>query len=58
VESLLDPVLKRMDTTPDPYTFVANGTTHEMRIAAFADDTTIVASTHAGYIARMEMATE
>ena len=54
----LDPLLKRMDTTPDPYTFVANGITHEMRIAAFADDTTIVASTHAGYLARMEMATE
>jgi hypothetical protein len=55
----LDPLLKRMDATPDPFTFTAYGiTTHEMRIAAFADDTTIIASTHAGYIARMDMAIE
>jgi hypothetical protein len=47
-----------MDVTPDPYTFTSDGITHEMRIAAFSDDTTIIASTHACYIARMDMAIE
>ena len=55
---ILDPLLKRMDTTRDHYTFTSQGTTHELRIAAFADDTTIVASTHEGYVERMNMAIE
>ena len=47
-----------MDSTKDPYTFTSQGITHELRIAAFADDTTIIASTHAGYVERMNMAIE
>ena len=38
-----------MDSTKDPYTFTSQGITHDLRIAAFADDATIIASTHAGY---------
>ena len=54
----LDLLLKRMDNTRDPYTFTSQGNTHELRIAAFADDTTIIASTHEGYVKRMNMAIE
>jgi hypothetical protein len=55
----LDPLLKRMDNTSDPYyTFTSQGITHELRIAAFVDNTTIVASTHEGYVERMKIAIE
>ena len=54
----LDPLLKRMDSTRDPYTFTSQSGTHDIRVAAFADDTTIIASTHDGYVERMNMAIE
>ena len=54
----LDPLLHMMDTTSDPYV-MTNGTQRiEIRVIAFADDTTIFASSHKGYLERMAMAGE
>jgi hypothetical protein len=46
-----------MDDTPDPYIMSDGKTTRALRVLAFADDTTIFASSHAGYLSRMAMAT-
>jgi hypothetical protein len=47
-----------LETTSDPYV-MTNGTHRiEIRVLAFADDTTIFASTHKGYLERMTMAGE
>ena len=51
----LDPLMKLMDDTPDPYIMSDGKTTRELRILAFADDTTIFASSHAGYRARIRL---
>jgi len=54
----LDPLLNRLQTTRDPY-ILSNGLTRiELRVLAFADDTTIFASTYKGYLERMAMAGE
>ena len=53
----LDPLMKQMDDTPDPYIMSDGKTTRALRVLAFADDTTIFASSHAGYLSRMAMAT-
>ena len=53
----LDPLMKQMDESPDPYVISNGVTTIHLRILAFADDTTIFSSTHSGYIARMKIAT-
>ena len=50
----LDPLLKAMEQTKDPYWI---GST-PIYVVAFADDTTIVSSTHEGYVERMQMANE
>jgi hypothetical protein len=52
----LDPLLNRLDGTPDPYIMGCGPFAIELRILAFADDTTIFASNHAGYLKRMNMA--
>ena len=54
----LDPLLNRLQTTRDPY-ILSNGLLRiELRVLAFADDTTIFASTYKGYLERMAMAGE
>ena len=54
----LDPLLNMLQHTSDPY-ILSNGITSiELRVLAFADDTTIFASTHKGYLERMAMAGE
>ena len=53
----LDPLLREMDNTSDPYVMTDGTNTVELRILAFADDTTIFASSHKGYLERMTLAT-
>ena len=54
----LDPLLHMLETTSDPYV-MSNGIHRiEIRVLAFADDTTIFASSHKGYLERMAMAGE
>ena len=50
----LDPLLKRLTTTKDPF-IMGRVPIH---VIAFADDTTIVSSTHEGYKIRMNMAND
>ena len=54
----LDPLLHRLDKTKDPYIIGSGPFAKELRVLAFADDTTIFASTHSGYLTRMAMAGE
>ena len=54
----LDPMIKAMESTRDPYIMSDRKTSVPIRIIAFADDTTIVASTHKGYLERMALAGE
>jgi hypothetical protein len=52
----LDPLLHLMEDTSDPYIKGSGPSAIHLRILAFADDTTIFASSHRGYIERMELA--
>ena len=52
----LDPLLHLMDDTADPYIMGSGLSAVHIRILAFADDTTIFASTHNGYLERMALA--
>ena len=52
----LDPLLHLMEDTSDPYIMGSGPSAIHLRILAFADDTTIFASSHRGYIERMELA--
>jgi hypothetical protein len=52
----LDPLLHLMDDTADPYIMGPGLSAVHIRILAFADDTTIFASTHKGYLERMALA--
>ena len=46
----LDPLLHLMDDTVDPYIMGSGLSAVHIRILAFADDTTIFASSHTGYL--------
>ena len=52
----LDPLLHLMEDTVDPYIMGTGLSAIHIRILAFADDTTIFASTHKGYLERMALA--
>ena len=52
----LDPLLHLMEDTADPYIMGTGLSAIHIRILAFADDTTIFASTHKGYLERMALA--
>ena len=52
----LDPLLHLMDDTADPYIMGSGLSAVHIRILAFADDTTIFASSHKGYLERMNLA--
>ena len=54
----LDPLLHMLESTSDPYIMSHGSHRIEIRVLAFADDTTIFASSHKGYLERMSMAGE
>jgi hypothetical protein len=47
-----------MDETDDPYTIGHGSDEQHLRAVAFADDMTVIASTHRGYRARMNITSE
>ena len=53
----LDPLMKQLDDSPDPYILSDGTNSVHLRVLAFADDTTIFSSTHKGYLIRMNIAT-
>ena len=53
----LDPLMKQLDDSPDPYILSDGKNLVHLRVLAFADDTTIFSSTHKGYLLRMDIAT-
>ena len=55
---VLDPLLRLMDETDDPYTIGHGPDEQHLRAVAFADDMTVIASTHRGYRARMNITSE
>ena len=52
----LDPLLRQLDVTHDPYTIGTGDNSQALRAIAFADDMTIISSTHRGYRTRMKLA--
>ena len=54
----LNPLLRLMDATDDPYTIGYGSDEQQLRAVAFADDMTVIASTHRGYRARMNLTSE
>ena len=52
----LDPLLRQLDVTHDPYTIGSGDNSQALRAIAFADDMTIISSTHRGYRTRMKLA--
>jgi hypothetical protein len=54
----LDPLLRLMEETDDPYTIGHGSDEQHLRAVAFADDMTVIASTHRGYRARMNITSE
>ena len=52
----LDPLLKKLDQTGEPYKMGAGSNNVHIYAAAFADDLTVVAPTHKDYVLRMEFA--
>ena len=51
----LDPLLKKLDQTGEPYIMGTGANTVHIYAAAFADDLTVVAPTHKDYVLRMEL---
>ena len=51
----LDPLLKELDRTGDPYIMGTGENRVEIYAAAFADDLTVIAPTHKDYTLRMEL---
>ena len=51
----LDPLLKKLDQTGEPYIMGTGANTVHIYAAAFADDLTVVAPTHQDYVLRMEL---
>jgi hypothetical protein len=56
--SSLDPLLRLMEETDDPYTIGHRSDEQHLRRVAFADDMTVIASTHRGNRARMNITSE
>jgi hypothetical protein len=54
----LDPLLRQLDVTHDPYIIGNGDSSLALRAIAFADDMTIISSTHRGYRTRMKIACE
>ena len=54
----LDPLLRQLDVTHDPYVIGNGDNSQALRAIAFADDMTIISSTHRGYRTRMKIACE
>ena len=54
----LDPLLRLMEETDDPYTIGHGSDENHLRAVASADDMTVIASTHRGYRARMNITSE
>ena len=54
----LDPLLRLLDDTPDPYVIGTGCDAQPLRAIAFADDMTVVSATHKGYRIRMALTSE
>jgi hypothetical protein len=54
----LDPLLRLLHDTPDPYIIGTGADAQPLRAIAFADDMTVVASSHKGYRIRMAQTSE
>jgi len=54
----LDPLLRLLHDTPDPYVIGTGCDAQPLRAIAFADDMTVVSATHKGYRIRMALTSE
>jgi hypothetical protein len=54
----LNPLLRLLHDTPDPYIIGTGADAQPLRAVAFADDMTVVASSHKGYRIRMTQISE
>ena len=54
----LDPLLRLLHDTPDPYIIGSGADAQPLYAVAFADDMTVVASSHKGYRIRMAQTSE
>ena len=52
----LDPLLRQLYVTHDPYIIGNGDSSQALRVISFADDMIIISSTHRGYRTRMKIA--